>query len=278
MRPFFRACLYLFFLFPVNAAASFVARHLAGVFFGQDAVLFYVVWDASMLVLAWLMLRTIDLRSFRTQGLWFYGGWIRESLLGIGIGAAVIVAVGAVEISGGWLSYQGLNHQAKLIGFVRLAVYLLVSAAHEEILFRGYAFQRLVDSLGKVGATVLSASLFLWAHHINPFVTPLGMINTFLAGVLLCLAYLKTRALWLPLGIHWGWNFVLGPMFSVSISGFRPQPMLFRSTLSGPEWLTGGNYGFEASAVLGVVCLAFIFLLARSRRISPSPEMAEALK
>ncbi len=280
IRPVFRACLYLFFLFPVAAASDFAARTLSGsgVLFSKPAFTFYILQGAGLLLVAWLILRTIDQRSFRTLGLWFYPGWIREALLGIAVGAAVVAAVGVVELSASWLSYQGLNPDARVIGFVRVAVYLLLSAASEEILFRGYAFQRLVDGIGAAGAVVVSASFFLWAHHINPFISPLGMINTFLAGVLLCMAYLKTRALWLPLGIHWGWNFVLGPILSVSISGFRPAPMLFRATLSGPEWLTGGQYGFEASAVLTVVCLAGIILLARSKRIFASPAMAEVLK
>src|SRR2546430_16785770 len=108
--------------------------------------------------------------------------------------------------------------------------------------------------------------------------TPLSTANTTLAGVLFSLAYLKTRGLWLPIGLHWAWNFTMGPILSLPVSGMRFGPTLLRSQLTGAKWLTGGAYGPEGGAVTTVVCVAAIFWLARTQRFAPSPAMEEALK
>jgi hypothetical protein len=89
----------------------------------------------------------------------------------------------------------------------------------------------------------------------------LGLINTVLIGVLLSIAYLRTRALWLPWGIHLGWNTTLGLLFGLPVSGIRLFNVVIRTSVTGPRWLTGGDYGLEASLpcvltlVVGIVAV-----------------------
>jgi len=76
----------------------------------------------------------------------------------------------------------------------------------------------------------------------------LGLLNTVLIGIVLAIAYLRTRALWLPLGLHFGWNATLGLLFGLPVSGLDIFNVVTHSTADGPRWLTGGSYGIEASA------------------------------
>jgi uncharacterized protein len=157
-------------------------------------------------------------------------------------------------------------------------VMFLVAAAMEEILFRGYGFQRLVEAVGAVGAVALMSAFFGFVHIENPSATILSTVNTVLAGVLFSVAYLRTRALWLPIAMHWAWNFFQGEVFSLPVSGLRmPQP-LFDVRIPGPSWLTGGAYGPEGGLVVTAVALAGILWLARTRHLAPSPAMREVLQ
>jgi hypothetical protein len=102
-------------------------------------------------------------------------------------------------------------------------------------------------------AVALTAFLFAAAHGGNPGVNGLAWANTLLAGIWFAVAYLKTRDLWLPFGIHLAWNWLQGPVFGISVSGitgFAADPLM-RATDNGPAWLTGGEYGIEG----GVACL-----------------------
>ncbi|MBI3484349.1 MAG: CPBP family intramembrane metalloprotease [Acidobacteria bacterium] len=281
MRPFFRALLYILIATgTVLLVGSLVGQLVLAGLIAQryQRVVFYLIVNSALLVTSGLMLAAVDRRSFHALGLWFYPRWVREALIGVGIGGGLIAAVAGFMLAGHWLGYQGFNPDATPAGFLRVAGFLFLAAAFEEILFRGYAFQRLVDSLGAVGAVALSSTLFGLAHLVNPSATALSTANTVLAGVLLSAAYLKTRGLWLSIGLHWAWNFFLGPIVSVPISGFRIGPMLLRAQIAGPEWLTGSTYGPEGSIILTGACIAAIVWLARTKSVFASPAMAEVLK
>jgi membrane protease YdiL (CAAX protease family) len=115
-------------------------------------------------------------------------------------------------------------------------------------MFRGYPFQRLEEATGAAGAIVVFSVLFALVHLSNPGASRLGLLNTVLIGMVLAIAYLRTRALWLCWGIHFGWNAALGVLFGLPVSGLRLFNVAVRSTTTGPRWLTGGSYGPEASA------------------------------
>jgi hypothetical protein len=148
----------------------------------------------------------------------------------------------------------------------------------EEILFRGYGFQRLVEAVGQVGAVVLMSAFFGFVHIENPSVSVLSTVNTILAGILFSVAYLRTRALWLPITLHWAWNFFQGQVFSLPVSGLHMPHPLFDVRITGPSWLTGGAYGPEGGLVVTAVALAGILWMARTRRLAPSPAMQEVLQ
>jgi hypothetical protein len=280
IRPIWRALLYLLTgLVVLILLRRLVQGGAKGMPQGWRLAALYALMNACLLAMAWLFLRGFDRRGFRALGLWFYPGWGRESLAGLGIGAGLVTAVVlglAVTQAAG---YEGMNAAAGVwLGTLASAGFLLLAAAFEEIVFRGYAFQRLVDSLGKFGAILILSVLFGLGHLSNPSANPLSTANTVLAGVLLSVAYLKTQALWLPIGLHWAWNLMVGPIYSLPVSGVRVGPGLFVAESSGPDWLSGGTYGPEGSVVLTVVCAAAIIWLARTEAVSPSAAMTETLK
>ena len=115
--------------------------------------------------------------------------------------------------------------------------------------------------------------LFGAVHWMNPGASPWGLLNTVLIGVVLSVAYLRTRALWLPWGLHFAWNATLGLVFGLPVSGIRLFNVVVHTTASGPQWLTGGTYGLEASlpgVSVVLVGLVVVWRVPLRRLIDPA--------
>lgn len=126
----------------------------------------------------------------------------------------------------------------------------------EEVLSRGIVFRLVEQSLGSWAALAISSLLFGLAHLPGGGAGVLAIVITVMAGVLFASAYLLTRGLWLGIGIHIAWNYTLGSIYSIAVSG-REVNGLLRGTVSGPDWLTGGACGLEAS-VFTLIVLATV--------------------
>jgi len=151
-------------------------------------------------------------------------------------------------------------------------VVLTPAAAAEELLFRGYAFQWLVRAAGSLIGTVLGSAAFAAAHLSNPDPSALALINLFLAGVLLSVAYLKTRSLWFATAVHLGWNWMMAIPLDLPVSGFELFNVpLYEPVIAGPSLLTGGAFGPEGgiAATLGAV-LALLALWKLPRSVESS--------
>jgi hypothetical protein len=147
-----------------------------------------------------------------------------------------------------------------LRGLLWAIVLLTVAATNEELLFRGYPFQRLVESWGAPIAVVAISGLFGLGHASNPNATWFTVANTILAGIWLAQAYLKTRALWYPIGLHFSWNFIMAYVYSLPVSGIVLSSQLLTAKDHGPQWLTGGDYGPEGSILCtGVLVVAIVW-------------------
>src|SRR5206468_8601734 len=134
--------------------------------------------------------------------------------------------------------------------------------------FRGILFRIVEAGLGSWLGLLVSAAVFGLAHLANPGSNVIGAASIIIeAGILLAAAYMFTRRLWLPIGLHFAWNFTEAGIFGADVSG-RHIGGLLRSTLTGPAWLTGGAFGPEASVVAVVLCLAVgvAFIVAAVRR------------
>jgi len=195
-----------------------------------------------------------------------------QTLLGLAIGVAIFTGVIGLLMLTGNYHYQGYASVPSLLTAFATTT---VGAVREELFFRGFLF-RVVQSIGGtwIGVAV-SAIVFGALHLLNPHATVMSALAIAIeAGILLAVAYTASRHLWLPIGIHIGWNFTEGSIFGVAVSGHHALPSLVHGTLTGPVLKTGGAFGVEASvfAVL-LCCVASAFLVAyalHAGRIVPS--------
>jgi len=173
--------------------------------------------------------------------------------LGIALGVALFGAVYAL------LAVEGYVQDAVFGGLAGLLSQLATSiaaAVGEELVFRGAIFRIAEERLGTAAALIISSVLFGLAHAANPSATPVSTVAIALeAGALLGMAYSASRGLWLPIGLHLGWNFAEGGIFGTVVSGHDSHGLI-ESQLSGPTVLTGGTFGPEAGIIAIAVCLA----------------------
>ena len=221
---------------------------------------------ASAVMLAyWLYVRVFEGRRLTEFAL---RGAAAELAAGCAIGAAAVMAVLAVLYAGG--SYHPLTLNRWSIAIVAPLAEMVFVGVFEEVLCRAIIFRIVERSFGSRAALALSALLFGLAHIPGGNLGVLAFIVTMVAGLLFSGAFMLTRRLWLCIGIHAAWNYTLGSIFSISVSG-RPSYGLVTGALSGPEWLTGGAYGLEGSAVtlavLGLLAAALLQQAARKGQI-----------
>ncbi len=223
--------------------------------------------------------RVLEGLPWRSLGLWLHNGWLRDLLVGSVIGIASLALAAGIATAGGGLSFSLAGRAALL----QVAQTLIVSAAlfvlaalAEEALFRGYPLQTTARAGLMVFGILLTSLAFAAAHMQNPnFDIKLPFMNLIFAGAWLAVAYLRTRSLWFPLGVHWAWNWALGSVFGLPVSGITnlaAHPLMRGSDL-GPAWLTGGNYGIEGGLACTITLVVSTIFIWRTRLVSADPEM-----
>ena len=200
--------------------------------------------------------RFLDKRSITSLGLKLDRQVLADVVVGFFIPFLVMGLIFLAEWSLGWLTLDGFAWQTDVILTVILNTILylgilLIVAWNEELLFRGYRLQNFSDGLNTTWGVLLSSVWFGIAHLANPntdakFSVAIGI---FLAGVFLAYGYLSTNQLWLPIGLHLGWNFFEGVVFGFPVSGLDIY-RLIRITVDGPVLWTGGAFGPEAGLVV----------------------------
>jgi membrane protease YdiL (CAAX protease family) len=192
----------------------------------------------------------------------------RELLLGAALALMLVLAADRLV-----LATTALHH-ARGSGFPwseLIAVYL-PAVIHEELVFRGYPFQKLL-TLSRPLAIAATSIVFAAMHGANDGLTPIALANLLLAGVLLALAYERYERLWFPIGIHLGWNLLCGPVLGYDVSGFVPAGSVFTTSGAGAPFLTGGVFGIEGSVWIVLVEVAGIaVLLLNARRTRPAAQ------
>jgi uncharacterized protein len=178
-------------------------------------------------------------------------------LLATGLGAGLILFSAAVAIAGAIGIYRVLGEGDGSDLLDALVGAGIFAALSEEMLFRGILFRWLEEFGGSWTALLLTAALFGAMHLANPHASPIAAVGiAFEAGIMLGAAYMLTRSLWLPMGIHAAWNFAQGEIYDIPVSG-TPVHGLLNARLSGPPLLTGQGFGLEASVI--AMALATIF-------------------
>lgn len=185
-------------------------------------------------------------------------------------GVGVLIGVGLLAVTVGLIAVLGYYRVEGIGSWAALATALAIAATSsytEEVLFRGVIFRIVEEGFGTWSALVISVALFGLVHLANPNATLYGAaVIGIEGGMLLGVAYLLTRRLWLPIGIHFGWNFIQAGGFGPNLSGHEVESLL-QSRLRGPELLSGGALGVEGSVFALTLCLLVgLVLLDQARR------------
>ena len=186
-----------------------------------------------------------------------------DTLKGVGIGFCYFLAVVGIMAAVG--VYRIAGAQFHLVPQIEgLAMFLLVGVC-EEVIFRGILFRMIDDRWNTFVALIISALVFGGAHMLNPGADWWSSLAIAIeAGLLLGAAYKYSETLWLPIGIHWGWNFFQGNIFGIEVSGSDAGESLFIPEISGPDILTGGAFGAEASIIaFGLGLLLSVWFLVK---------------
>ncbi|WP_084392669.1 CPBP family intramembrane glutamic endopeptidase [Nocardiopsis listeri] len=183
-------------------------------------------------------------------------GWGTAAGLGVFTATIVVIAVfGGYRITG-WGSFEA---------FLAVCGLMCAVAVAEELLFRGVLFRVVEEVTGTWGALAISSALFGGLHLVNPNATPWGALAIALeAGLMLGAAYVATRSLWLPIGLHLGWNTAQGGVFGTAVSGSEEAfAGLLAGETNGLTVISGGAFGPEGSVFAVLFCGAITVYLLR---------------
>jgi uncharacterized protein len=211
--------------------------------------------------------RWLDKRSFESLGTRVS----RRALVDVSVGFAIaFLQVGfvfTVMRSLGWLTFAGFAWESDPIPTVAMKVLTFLFAYafvswREELIARGYWLQTIASGTNLAWGVILTSAVFGLVHLVNPNATWAGAVGIFLAALFLAYAYVRTRQLWLPIGLHLGLNFFEGSIFGFPVSGWNVYPMM-QINIHGPVLWTGGTFGPEAglivlpALVIGLILIHF---------------------
>src|SRR5579872_5606512 len=263
----------------MHVAVYVVLYFLTALVFGQVLLWLggYLAGNVGAVLLSafsanWLALRIYENRRLVDLGLWWNRASMENLAWGLigGAASACLVLVPPLMVGAAHMIPTPVDAgSAGTIVF--LLVLLLAGSAGEELFFRGYGFQLLLAALGPYATIFPVGIVFALLHSGNPNATWFGIANTAGFGILFGYAYLRSRDLWLPIGLHFGWNFTY-PLFGVNLSGLNIKLTGYQmSWTAGPLW-SGGDYGPEASVLTSavlVVLFAYVWKVPIRRQPSP---------
>ena len=231
--------------------------HFQGSLFQETVgVLFTLI---GTIVVVGIFRRFMDMESFRSMG--FYPKGIgREFVFGLGLGAIIMATGFTTLVFIQEIEWTVTNFETVSI-LQSVSLFAMVSLS-EELLLRGYVLNNLMKTMNRFRALILSSLMFTLLHVFNPNLSWIGFFNILLAGILLGLPYIYTQRLWLPLALHFSWNFFQGPIFGFHVSGHETYSLITQSRTTDNIW-NGGTFGFEGSVLSLVYEAMAIFILWR---------------
>jgi len=276
LRAFWRITLVLVITFALSYAFSWLVKFIP--FPDEGKAL--ITWKefghrgatlTAMILAAFITLRWIDRRPITLLGLNLLHGWKRDFGVGLIIGIGMISIALACLWAGGWMSMSLNDLTLGLLGAISKAFLLFfVAALMEELMLRGYPLQAFIEGSRVWIAVILLSSIFSVMHFNNPDATIPSSLNIFLAGILLSVCYLKTRSLWLPTGLHLGWNWMQASFWGMGVSGYHVKWSVFSAEAQGAEWISGGKFGAEASIFATVIISVVAYLIWKTDKLGVS--------
>jgi len=263
-RAGWRLLAFILIFMMMNAIVSVVIRFGFG---GQpkDKTLATALLGVLLVMTAtsavYLSRRYLDKKSCSSLGLKIARASMADLFFGFFLSGLMIGVVYLALIALGWVNFQSL---AWPVDWAKLALLFLGVGATvgwwEELVFRGYLLQNLQEGLGLRWAIGISCLLYGAIHLLNPNATLLSGLLIAFIGYLRIFGWLRTRQLWLAMGMHAGWNFFQGPIFGFAVSG-RESFSLLKHEITGPNWITGSTFGPEAGFIAVPVVLFGLFMM-----------------
>jgi uncharacterized protein len=209
------------------------------------------------LSIVFLFRKFIDRETFASIG-FETDGYSSDAITGFFLAPAILGIGSLILFSSGHLNWVDIDFNGTGL-FITLGIFIMV-AFSEELVFRGYILNNLMQSFNKWIALAISALLFSLAHLNADSIGFLPIANIFLAGILLGINYIYTKNLWFSILLHLSWNFFQGPLLGFKVSGLSIQTLL-QIELKGDALLTGGEFGFEGSFINTALMIAAILIL-----------------
>ncbi len=223
----------------------------------MEPYLFYLVVASGIytILYTWAFARILDRKRLRDLGLKFHRAWLGNFAKGAALAVLILGVIFAFSLAVGSIRVEGFSRAApegvSVVVYLLGAVLAFLSVGiYEELMFRGYVLQRLNDRAGKTASILVSSVIFAVMHGLNPGADAFGIFNTVGIGAILCVLYFRTGSLWMPIGFHTAWNFSLGYLYSLPVSGIPLYGVLDVVEIEPASRLTGGSYGPEA----GLAC------------------------
>jgi len=235
------------------------------------ACLAALIPSATALAVTFLFILATDGSPFPIVALDQTSGWLGFTLWGAGLGFVCVMVMFVFGRAAGFIRVRKIDdgqRRDRVPAFLGGLSDYLGAAAFEEIAMRGYVYYLIQTVYGAWAAVVGSAVVFAAVHLVRPDRIPaVFTVNAFIFGLLTGASRYWTGALWLPIGLHVGWNVTSGPFLGLPYSGVAYDRGIVRSDVKGPQWFTGGLYSLDAG-VLGT--LALLLAAAVLKLVAPA--------
>lgn len=200
------------------------------------------------------------------QGLPRREGWLGEVGLGLATGWGLAVIGAFLLAIGGGIAISLSTRLSSWVWLLLDAAFFAFAALAEEIAFRGYGFQRFAVSVGSAGAAIGFSAYYAIVQSLTPGSSRTSVMVSVALGLLLSVAYLRTRAIWLSWGLNFAWKASRALLFGLAVNGANDHSSVIQGNPMGSFWLTGGGYGMEGSWVTFFLLIAAIPVVYRITR------------
>lgn len=271
IRAGWRILIFVVLFFAVTAVGMVTVRTILGGLPKLSPQQFTVI-AVTATAAVYIARKYLDQQSFVSLGLHVDRFAVLDVVSGIVISALIMATMFFLLLQIGVIEFHGFSWWTDTVGpevvFSLAALPVVLTVLYklaivswwEELLFRGYFLQNLAAGTNLIWATVISSLAFGLIHILNPDGTIMGGILIVLITPQLIYAYVKTGQLWLPIGLHLGWNFFQASIFGFPASG-QVSPSLISQSPTGPEWLSGGKFGAEGSIlIIPVTILSYLLI------------------
>jgi membrane protease YdiL (CAAX protease family) len=281
LRSGWRFAVFLFSFFLLSLPTQILTIAVVGQQEQKTMILIVAssaVSSATSIGLGWIYGKAFENIPIKALGILPTKGWIKYFCFGFLLGFLTLTTAVLISFAFGGLRLESNQNLQQIQAFWAVTTIFgvfFIAALSEETLFRGYMLQTFCRSNLAWFGVLSSSAFFASAHNMNPNASWLSFLNTFIAGIWLCIAYLKARNLWFPLGTHIAWNWFQGCFFGINVSGFDKfsANSIFRVIEKGNALISGGDYGLEG----GLACTVSLIISTFAIYFLPMPKADEEL-